>query len=109
MKINSDDLATENISESLYENLEKPGIVKINRQLPPADIDPKDSYDIAIKVIRTPISSRTFVIGGTTNKSIRELTLDEEGKPIIIPLDTQYTVIIADEFQLFNKSTNLFR
>jgi hypothetical protein len=33
----------------------------------------KDNKIDYIKVIRTPVSSRTFVIGGKTNKTVREI------------------------------------
>ena len=96
-------------SENLYGNLDYEGISTIDQAKHESKDEDIPITSIAVKVIRTPISCRTLVIGGKTNKVIRELTLDYDEKPIIKPLKTYHTVEFASEFDLFNRSDSILR
>jgi hypothetical protein len=68
----------------------------------------KNSKDYSFKVIRTPISCRTFMIGGKENKGIRELVLIDPKTPGIEYLNCRYSVEVSDSFSLFCRSSSMF-
>lgn len=95
----------ENTTDSnKYENFDAPGVYLTNDNSPESTTDCKD---YSFKVIRTPISCRTFMIGGKTNKGIRELVL-RDNKPAIEYLICKYSVEASDDFSLFGRSSAMF-
>jgi len=99
-------------SDEFYENFDLEGIKSVpQNELKDQKFskETNEQLKFAFKCIRTPVSSRTFVIGGTENRTIRYLTLDETGKPKISPFYCKYTVDVIKKFDLFYKTNTLFR
>jgi len=88
-----------------FKDFDYSGIKKVEYSASSLD---KRSYNYAFRVIRTPVSCRTFMIGGVDNKTIRELILDESGNPSIIEINCEYKIKVSSDFSLFNKTSSLF-
>jgi hypothetical protein len=101
------------ISHDIYSNLDgKVSQAKSNKyyQVDLSDEDDK-KLKFGFKVIRTPISTRTFVIGGHKNKHIREIVVDDPkvGPPTMKSLYSKYTVIMPEELDIFSRTSTLFK
>lgn len=91
-----------------YANFTNKGFQPVNRKEDEAaEVDLKhcspDIFDF--KVIRTPVSCKTYIIGGVTNKVIRQLVFSKSQayiKPILIPFE----VIINMKYDLFSDLSN---
>ncbi|CAI2358989.1 unnamed protein product [Moneuplotes crassus] len=109
IKINPDDEDKATPSDHFYANLDSEGIQAIRPDKLPDPNDDDHKAQFAFKVIRTPVRGKTYIIGGKTNKSIRHMTTGESGRPIIKQVYCKYTVDAVKEFDLFDKTSTLFR
>lgn len=101
------------ISQYIYSNLDDKVIQTESNKHHIKQLTPEEEMKLkfGFKVIRTPISSRIFVIGGYTNKHIREIIVEDpkKGPPILKSLYSKYTVIMPEELDIFSRTSTLFK
>lgn len=110
MKIDPTNRENVTPSDTFYANLDYSGLTQIpSNKLGDQKYDKGQELKFAFKAIRAPIIGRTFIIGGKENKAIRQITVGEAGKPFIKGVYCKYTVDVIKEFDLFYRTSTLFR